>query len=127
MVVTLDKVATEEIARRHRGRMAPAMFILITLEGELRRSKTPMPRDFSEGPHHTDKWEEAKKLAFQEAIVIYNTRSKKASRPVWPEKVEISERKLSGHCWESVRLIPHQPTLDRFFPNLRTARLFRIE
>ena len=127
MVIALDRIATEEIARRHRGRQAPALFILITLEGELRKCKDPLPRDFEESPHYTRSWDTAHRMTLQEALAVYNTRSKKTSRPVWAPSISFEDRRASGHSWEPVRLIAHQPTLDRFYPNLRTARLFHIE
>jgi hypothetical protein len=127
MVVTLDEEATKEIATNHRGRAAGPRYILITYEGELRRAKTPRVRDFQEGPHWTEDWDSAKRLMFSETLVTYNSRSKRACRPVWAARLPVLDRQIHNSYWEQVRLIPHQPTLDRYYPNLNTARLFAVE
>lgn len=112
IVVQLDEETTRAVAESWRGRASPARFVLFTTEGLLKAAAV-------------DSWQEAVNLAREEALVIYNARSKKSSRVVW--RVPFGQRTSTNSDFEAVRLVPHRKTLEQFYPNRKGARLFENE
>jgi hypothetical protein len=115
MVVKLDEQATYTIIKNHRGKEAPARFILLLMEGSLR----------TQGPYVADNYLDAITIARDEPLVIYNARSKKAFRLVWRGPKET--RMWGNREIEPVRLVPHEPTIKKYPLRNSDARLFYLE
>lgn len=113
IVVKLDEVATRTIIDCWRGSKDTAsLFVLLIQEGSLRTA----------GPHLYPDWVTALRVASEEALVIYNARSKKACRVVWHHPPPL--RTPKNFQIEPVRLVPHAETLKNNPPRNANARLF---
>lgn len=99
--VHLTALTTREVLNETLARCNPeSRYLLIDRNGMFR-----------EEGYRFMHWGNAVKFATAEALIIYNARSKKASRPVWHQP-QYLQRKLAERSFEQVLLIPYLPAVQ---------------